>query len=64
MEDEFFRMIQGHIIPENENFEIENYAGTDHSMTFENGNVHPLFLEDKLKWIREIMSKDWLKFLL
>jgi pimeloyl-ACP methyl ester carboxylesterase len=44
-------------IPNKTNFEIRNYANTDHSMNFENGDINPLFLEDKLIWLQNIMDK-------
>ncbi|GJM33636.1 MAG: hypothetical protein DHS20C18_26370 [Saprospiraceae bacterium] len=45
------------LIPDKSNFVIKNYADTDHSMNFENGDVNPLFMEDKLIWIQNIMEK-------
>lgn len=45
------------LIPNKSNFEIKNYADTDHSMNFKNGDINPLFLEDKLIWIQNIIDK-------
>ncbi|MEQ8470748.1 MAG: alpha/beta fold hydrolase [Marinoscillum sp.] len=45
------------LIPDKANFEIKNYADTDHSMNFANGDINPLFLEDKLIWIQNILEK-------
>ncbi len=44
------------LIPEKTNFEIKNYDDTDHSMNFKNGDANPLFIEDKLKWIKRILD--------
>ena len=39
-------------IPKKMNFVIKNYTDTDHSMNLKNGDINPLFIEDKLNWIQ------------
>ena len=38
------------LIPKAPHFKVVVYENTDHSMTLKNGDVHPDFLTDKLKW--------------
>ncbi|MAW94688.1 MULTISPECIES: hypothetical protein [unclassified Leeuwenhoekiella] len=40
-------------IPQESNFEVKVYEGTDHSMSLKNGKTNPLFLEDKLSWLQQ-----------
>lgn len=44
------------LIPTTSNFEIKNYKDTDHSMNFDNGDANPLFIEDKLIWIKSVLG--------
>jgi len=47
------------VIPNKSNFVIKNYADTDHSMNLKNGNMNPLFIEDKLNWIQNsVLNKE------
>lgn len=46
------------LIPKKQNFEIKNYVDTDHSMNLKNGDIQPLFLDDKLIWIQNILNKE------
>ena len=46
------------LIPEKSNFEIKNYVDTDHSMNLKNGDIQPLFLDDKLLWIQNLLNKE------
>ena len=39
-------------IPNKSNFKIKKYNATDHSMNLNNGNMNPLYIEDKLDWIQ------------
>lgn len=44
------------LIDQKENFKIKNYKNADHNMTLENGNIHPLFLQDKKEWLTKILK--------
>ncbi len=46
------------LIPEKPNFEIKKYENTGHSMNLENGDINPLFLEDKLVWIQRLLRNE------
>jgi pimeloyl-ACP methyl ester carboxylesterase len=46
------------LIPKKSNFEIKNYADTDHSMNLRNGDIHPRFLADKLIWIKNLENRE------
>jgi dienelactone hydrolase len=46
------------LIPKIDLFEIKVYPKTDHSMNLENGNMYPLFLEDKKEWILRILEEQ------
>lgn len=40
------------------NFSIKVYKNTDHNMNFENGDMNPAFLDDKLDWlVNDVLSK-------
>ena len=46
------------LVPDKPNFKKKNYADTDHSMNFKNGDINPLFLKDKLDWIQEVLNAN------
>ncbi len=39
------------LLEEKSNFMVKKYKNTDHNMNFENGNMNPAFLDDKLLWL-------------
>ncbi len=43
------------LIPKKEIFDIRLYPKTDHSMNLENGDMNPLFLDDKKEWLTKIL---------
>jgi dienelactone hydrolase len=43
------------LIPKAPHLKVVVYKNTNHSMTMENGDVHPDFLTDKLKWYDSIL---------
>lgn len=45
------------LLEKKDNFQIEVYQNTDHSMNSAQGNVNPDYLDDKIMWLEEIKFK-------